>query len=277
MLKQVMAYVAAMVLAGSLFGSAASAAETVVLDGSTTVGPIAKAFAEYFEDNNPGVDVTVSESGSGNGAKSLINGTCDIGNMSRFMKIKEFKAAVANGVTPVAHVVAMDGIAMVVHPSNPVKELTLQQIKDIYLGKITNWRELGGPNMEIVVVSRDTNSGTYETFEGLVMNKEKVSSKAEVTGSNGQTRTRVQKTRGAIGYVGLGYVDRSLKSVPVNGVQASFRTVASGQYPISRPLYMFTNGYPKLGSPVHAFVTIHLSKKGQEMVKSIGFVPVTDY
>ena len=277
MLKQVMAYVAAMVLAGSLFGSAASAAETVVLDGSTTVGPIAKAFAEYFEDNNPGVDVTVSESGSGNGAKSLINGTCDIGNMSRFMKIKEFKAAVANGVTPVAHVVAMDGIAMVVHPSNPVKELTLQQIKDIYLGKITNWRELGGPNMEIVVVSRDTNSGTYETFEGLVMNKEKVSSKAEVTGSNGQTRTRVQKTRGAIGYVGLGYVDRSLKSVPVNGVQASFRTVASGQYPISRPLYMFTNGYPKLGSPVHAFVTIHLSKKGQEMVKSIGYVPVTDY
>jgi phosphate transport system substrate-binding protein len=249
----------------------------IAIDGSTTVGPIAKAFAEYYMEMNPGVNVTVSESGSGNGAKSLINGTCHIADMSRFMKDKEFKAAVDNGVMPVAHVVAMDGIAMIVHPSNPVKELSTAQIRDIYKGKITNWLELGGPNKAIVVISRDTNSGTYETFEKLVMNKEKMGQDIEYVGSNGAVRQRVQSTPAAIGYVGLGFIDRTVKDLKVEGISASNETVASGRYPIARPLYMFTNGYPKLGSHVHAFVTLHLSKKGQEIVQSIGFVPVTSY
>ncbi len=249
----------------------------IVVDGSTTVGPIAKAFAEYYMQTNPGVNITVSESGSGNGAKALINGTCHVADMSRFMKDTEFSAAVAKGVLPVAHVVAMDGIALIVHPSNPVKEISTDQIKDIYLGKITNWNQLGGPDRQIVVVSRDTNSGTYETFESLVMKGDKMFEKVEYLGSNGAIRQKVQSTAAAIGYVGLGFVDNSVKALVVNGVVCDRQTVASGKYAIARPLYMFTNGYPALGGHLHQFVTLHLSHKGQEMIESIGFVPVTAY
>lgn len=263
----------------------ASAESKVLLDGSTTVGPIAKAFAEYYMDINPDVNVTVSESGSGNGAKSLLNGACDIANMSRFMKENEFKACAEKGVMPVAHVVAMDGLPMLVHPSNPVDEVTIEQIRAIYMGKIRNWKELGGPDREIVVVTRDTNSGTYETFHNLVMThkvggekvKEKIMKDAEYVGSNGAARQRVQSTPAAIGYAGLGFVDDTVKALTVNGVEPNPRTVVSGIYPIARPLFMFTNGYPKLGSDVHAFVTIHLTEKGQEIVEDIGFVPVTAY
>ncbi|MFO7914298.1 MAG: phosphate ABC transporter substrate-binding protein, partial [Candidatus Krumholzibacteriales bacterium] len=151
----------------------------IVIDGSTTVGPIAKAFAEYYMSNHKDVNITVSESGSGNGAKSLLNKMCNIASMSRFMKDGEFSAAVNSGIMPVAHVVAVDGIAMIVHPSNPVKELTVKQVREIYQGKYTNWKQLGGPGVEIVMISRDTNSGTYETFEKLVMKKEKIEENAE--------------------------------------------------------------------------------------------------
>jgi phosphate transport system substrate-binding protein len=258
-------------------GSSLNAGEKIVIDGSTTVGPIAKAFAEYYMGINKDVNITVSESGSGNGAKSLINGACDIADMSRFMKDKEFKAAVEKGVLPVAHVVALDGIAMIVHPANPVGEITIDQIKDIYLGKITNWKDLGGPDKKIVMISRDTNSGTYETFEGLVMHKEKIAEGCEYVGSNGAVRGRVQSTPAAVGYVGLGFLDRSVKGLKVNGIYPTPRTVASGKYPIARPLFMFTDRYPKMGSHLYQFVNLYLTKKGQEIVERIGFVPVTEY
>ncbi len=260
--------------------SGAAAAQdnaNIVVDGSTTVGPIAKAFAEYYMGMHPDVNITVSESGSGNGAKSLINGTCQVADMSRFMKDTEFAAAIEKDVLPVAHVVAMDGIAMVVHPSNPVTGLTVEQVRDVYLGKIKSWKQVGGPDVPIIIISRDTNSGTYETFEGLVMKKEKIAEGAEYVGSNGAVRQRVQSTQGAIGYVGLGFVDRTVKAVEINGISATNQTVASGRYPIARPLFMFTNGYPKLGTPIHHFVTLHLSKQGQEIVQGIGYVPVTNY
>lgn len=258
-------------------GAWAADKDKVVVDGSTTVGPIAKAFAEYYMSMNKGVNIVVSESGSGNGAKSLINGTCDIADMSRFMKAEEFKAAVDKGVTPVAHVIAMDGIALIVNPANPVGELTTDQIKDIYTGKVTNWKEVGGPDVPIVKISRDTSSGTYETFEEMVMQKAKMAAGVEYVGSNGAIRAIVQKTQAAVGYVGLGFVDKTVKAVKVNGIEASMATVVSGRYPIARPLYMFTNGYPKLGSTVHHLVTMYLTPKGQEIVSEIGFVPVTQY
>lgn len=249
----------------------------IVLDGSTTVGPIAKAFAEYYMKMNSDVNVTVSESGSGNGAKSLINDACHIANMSRFMKDKEFKAAVNNGLTPVAHVVALDGIAIVVHPSNPISKLTVSQVRDIYTGKIDNWNQLGGPNQEIVMISRDTNSGTYETFEKLIMQKEEIHKNAEYVGSNGAARQRVQSTRGAIGYVGLGFVDRSVKALKINDVAPTPQTIASGKYPVARPLFMFTDGIPKMGSHLFSFINLYLTPKGQEIIESIGFIPVTSY
>jgi phosphate transport system substrate-binding protein len=271
---------AAILVAGALLCPAAGAAQgdakKIVMDGSTTVGPIAKAFAEYFKKHH-GVNVTVSESGSGNGAKGILNGTCDIGNMSRFMKDNEFKACVDKGVFPVAHVVALDGLPIIVHPSNPVKNLSIQQIHDIYAGKISNWKDLGGPDKEIVIISRDTNSGTYETFEKLVMKKDKITGKAEYVGSNGQMRARVQATPAAIGYAGLGFLDRTIKALTVNGIEATPKTVSTGVYPIARPLFMFTNGYPKMGSYVYQMVTLHLTEDGEKMVNEIGYVPVTSY
>ncbi len=248
----------------------------IVCDGSTTVGPIAKAFADYFM-KQTGVNVTVGESGSGNGAKSLINGTCDIGNMSRFMKETEFKAAVEKGVMPVATVIAMDGVCLIVHPSNPIKALTTDQVKGIYTGKIKKWSEIGGPDADIVIISRDTNSGTYETFAEKVLKEEKIASGVEYVTSNGAIRARVQNTPAAVGYVGLAFTTDGVKALEINGVMPTKRTIATGKYPVARPLFMFTNGYPKLGSPLHEFVTLYLTKKGQDIIDSVGFVPVTNY
>ncbi len=267
----------ALAVSASIMAGPAITAETIVIDGSTTVGPIAKAFAEYYMSLNKDVNITVSESGSGNGAKSIVNGTCDIADMSRFMKPTEFAAAVEKGRMPVAHVVAVDGIAMIVNPANPVKVLTVEQVRGIYTGAIKNWKEIGGPDVAIVRISRDTNSGTYETFESLVMNKEKIHEGVEYVGSNGAIRQRVQSTPAAIGYVGLGFVDRSVKALEINGIMPDRNTVSSGKYPIARPLFMFTNGYPELGSHLHAFITLYLTPRGQEIVEEIGFIPVTNY
>jgi len=269
----------AVVVAGLAFGAsrASGAQANISMVGSTTVGPLAKSFAEYYMELHKDVNITVKESGSGDGAKALVNNACDIANMSRFMRPEEVQAAVYGGVTPVAHVVAMDGLPVLVHPSNPVKGLTIDQVRDIYSGKITNWNELGGPDLKIVRFSRDTNSGTYETFKELVMGKVLIDPGTEYFNSNGAIRARVQATPAGIGYAGLGFVDRTVKALEINGVYPSKETVVSGRYPIARPLFMFTNGYPKLGSHVHALVTLYLTKKGQEIVEAIGFVPMTSY
>jgi len=256
---------------------AAGKPNQIIVDGSTTVGPIAKAFAEYYKAEHPEVNITVSESGSGNGAKGLINKTIDVGDMSRFMKPNEFQAAVNNGVLPVAFTVAMDGLPILVHPSNPVKGLTLDQVHDIFAGKIQNWKQVGGPSQKIVKVSRDTNSGTYETFETVVMRGDKIAGDTEYVGSNGAVKQRVQATPAAIGYAGLGFVDASVRALPINGIAPDAQTVSSGKYPIARPLFMFTNGHPELGTPLHEFVTLFLTPKGQELVEDVGFVPVTSY
>lgn len=264
------------VAALALCGAAASAETKIVIDGSTTVGPISKAFADFYKENHSGVNITISESGSGNGVKSLMNNACDIANMSRFMKPAEFKSCVDKGILPVAHVVAFDGLAVVVNPKNPVKALTISQIADIYTGKITNWKQLGGEDAKIVVVSRDTNSGTYETFNELVLKKAAISKDAEYVGSNGQARTRVNTTKNAIAYVGLGFVDDTVKPLSVEGILPTAKSVSTGKYPIARPLYMFTNGYPKMGSDVYNFVTLHLSKEGREIVSDLGYIPVCE-
>ena len=263
-------------LAAAAFTSAPAMAEkNIVIDGSTTVGPIAKAFADYYKEKT-GIGATISESGSGNGVKSLINGACHIANMSRFMKDCEFKTSVEKGILPVAHVVAFDGLAVVVDPANKVGALTMAQLADIYTGKIRNWKELGGDDAAIVVISRDTNSGTYETFNELVLRKNPVVKGAEYVGSNGQAKTRVASTKNAIAYVGLGFADDSVKTLSVDGILPSPKTIVSGKYPIARPLFMFTNKYPKMGTPVYDFVTLHLSEEGREIVRDLGYVPVAE-
>jgi len=254
-------------------GMVLAADNKIVMDGSTTVGPIAKAFAEYYMAKNPDVNITVSESGSGNGAKGIINQTCDIGNMSRPMKASEKKAAKDAGVLVIEHIVAMDGIAVVVHPSNPVGNLTVEQIKKIYTGEIKSWKELGGPDQAIVVISRDTNSGTYETFETIVMKGEKIGGGAEYVGSNGASRQRVMSTPAAIGYVGLAFTE-GVKALKVNGVDANHETVATKKYAISRPLYMYTNGRPKEGTALHEFINLHNTREGKKLIEDCGYVPL---
>lgn len=247
------------------------------MEGSTTVGPIADAFAEVFQKLHPDWTITVKKTGSGDGASALVDKRCDIANMSRFMKPEEFKKAVDNGVTPVAHAIAMDGVCIIVHPSNPLTEITIDQARKIYAGEVTHWKELGGPDVKIVAISRETNSGTYETFEHFVMGKTKMAAGVEYVTSNPQAHARVKSTAGAVSYVGLGFVDKDVKALKVNGILPTRKTIATGTYPLSRPLYMFTDGYPKLGSVLHAFVTYYLCEKGQEIIEAKGFVPLTQY
>ena len=261
----------------SLPGDQAMAAiddNAIIIDGSTTVGPIAKAFAEYYMGINPDVNITVSESGSGNGAKSLINGACDIADMSRPMKDDEVKAAEENGIHAVKHVVALDGIAIIVNPANSLQGLTVDQIHLIYAGKITNWSQVGGPNSKIVVISRDTNSGTYEMFDTYVMMKVKIAPSAEYVGSNGAIRQRVQITQGAIGYVGLGFVDPTVKAVTVNDITASTDTVLSGEYPLSRELYMYSNGEAQEGTHLYAFLDLCNQRAGKQIIDALGYIPL---
>ncbi len=255
----------------------AVAGQTLQIEGSTTVGPIADAFAETFKNKYAGLDITVKKTGSGDGAAALVDGRCDIAIMSRFMKAKEFKKAVENDIYPVAHVVAMDGVCVVVHPSNPIHELTTAQVRDIYMGNIINWKQLGGADLDIVAISRDTSSGTYETFHKLVMKKEEMAAGVEYVNSNPQAHARVKTTQGGIGYVGIGFLDSNVKALKLDGIMPSRQTIASGAFPVARPLFMFTNGYPKLGSMTHKFCAFYLSEMGQEIIEAKGFVPVTNY
>ncbi len=252
-------------------GATANAADkTIVLDGSTTVGPIAKSFATYFT-RKFGIRVTVSESGSGNGAKSLINHTCSIATLSRPMKAEELAAAKKIGVNPVAHVIALDGLAMVVHPGNPVRSLTKAQISSIYRGTVTNWQEVGGPNARIVVIQRESNSGTEDSFKELVVGKGvQITRNAETQASNGAVKNRVSTTPGAIGFLGLGFVDRSVKSVAVNGIAPTIPSVKNGTYPVTRPLYFYTDGAPS--GPVKQFIELSKTADGRRMISELGFV-----
>ena len=272
-----MALAAALLLSTTVVSVSWAEETKLQIEGSTTVGPIADAFTEAFKKMHKNLSITVKKTGSGDGAAALVDGRCDIAAMSRFMKEKEFKKAVDNGVMPVAHAIAMDGVCLVVHPSNPLSGLSTEQIRQIYTGQVTNWKSVGGADMPIVAISRDTSSGTYETFHNLVMNKEKMAGSVEYVNSNPQSHARVKTTAGAVGYVGLGFVDNDVKALKVDGVMPTRKTIASGVYPVSRPLFLFTNGYPELGSMVHAFCSFHLSEQGQDILEQKGFVPVTDY
>ncbi|TLU82460.1 MAG: PstS family phosphate ABC transporter substrate-binding protein [Chlorobium sp.] len=261
-------------LSATVFGVMASgtagATGKIVIDGSTTVGPIAKAFATHFT-KSTGVQVTVSESGSGNGAKSLINKTCDIATMSRPMKDKELAAARSKGVNPVEHIVALDGLCIVVHPSNRINSLTKAQIRGIYMGKYTNWSEIGGPNSSIVVIQRESNSGTADSFKELVMGKENpITKRAETQSSNGAIKSRVASTPSAISYIGLGFVDPSVKAVLVDGIEADVKTVKNNTYPIHRPLFMYTNGQPT--GAVKQFIDMPKTPEGKNIISETGFV-----
>lgn len=244
----------------------------LVIKGSTTVLPIAQKAAEAFMVQNPGIKISLSGGGSGNGIKAIIDGTAHIGNASRFIKAKEVSLANSKGVYPVPFRVALDAIVPVVNPGNSVHNLTMAQLKDIYLGKVTDWKELGGTPGKIVVISRDSSSGTFGVWKDLVMKKERVIPSALTVPSNGGIVQAVAKTPGAIGYVGLGYITKEIKAVKVNDIEGTEQNTLNGSFPISRGLFMFTKGWPK--ADTMKFISFILSKKGQELVKEAGSIPL---
>ena len=259
--------------ASLLAGIPVSAEELLNINGSTTVLPIAQKVAEAYMKENPAVKISVSGGGSGNGIKALIDGMTHIADSSRFIKDAEVKLALEKGAYPVPFAVAYDCIVPVVHPTNSVKNLTMDQLKAIYEGQITNWKTLGGPDLEIVVISRDTSSGTYEVWEEKVMKKQRVFPGALLQASSGAIVQAVSKNKHALGYVGFGYVDATVRALTVEGIEGNETTTLDGTYPISRPLYMFTSGWPT-GATLN-FINYMLNpQKGQKLVREAGFVPL---
>lgn len=253
------------------FGGMAWASD-ITMNGSTTVLPIAQSAAEKYMGSGSGVKITVSGGGSGNGIKAIIDGTTDIANSSRFIKTEEVKAAVEKGVYPVPFAIAIDAVIPVVHPDNPVQNLTIDQLQKIYAGAVTNWKDVGGEDRPIAVVGRDTSSGTYETWEGIVLKKERVTPRALVVASSGAMITTVAKNRNAIGYDGIGYINDTVKALTVDGTAGSGETALNGKYPVARFLYMFTEGWPQ--GDVLKFINWMLSDEGQKIVAAAGFVPL---
>ena len=251
----------------------AIAAGNIVIKGSTTVLPIAQAALEAYMKAHAGVDISLSGGGSGEGIKALIDKSADIATSSREIKDKEVELAKSGGINPVANTVAVDALTPIVHPKNKVNGLTIDQLSQIYQGKITNWKEVGGDNLQIVVVSRDSSSGTFETWGHLVLNNAKVTPRAQLQASNGAVVQAISKNRYAIGYIGMGYLNKSVKALTVNGIPATTKTALTKEYPIARSLYMYTNGQPT--GEIAGFIKFVLSPAGQKLVAKEGFIPLT--
>ena len=249
-----------------------AADKAFTIRGSTTVLPIAQNAAEIYMDRHDDVDISVQGGGSGVGVASIIDGTCDIADSSRAVKETEIHEAASKGVDLKANVIALDGIAVIVHPSNSLFQISKDQIKDIYTGKISNWADVGGKDGKIVVVSRDIASGTFEAFNELALDKEKVRPDALMQASNQGVATIISKTPAAIGYVGLGYLSSRVKALKVDGVIPGKETVISKEYALARPLYMYTNGEPQ--GVVKDFIDFILNEEGQKLVEELGFVGV---
>lgn len=244
----------------------------ITMSGSTTVLPIAQACAEEFMNLHPQVNISVRGGGSSIGIKDIMAGTVEIGNASRDAKAKEITQASQNGINLYQNIVANDGIAMIVNPKNTVNKLTLEQIQAIYTGKITNWKELGGPDMNIVLISRDTSSGTYEVFYEIAMKKQNIVQNCIMVASNNAAVTSVKDTPGAISYAGIGYLSSAVKPIQVNGVDPTPDNIISGKYPVARKLNMYTNGAPT--GITKDFMDFILSPAGQKIVEKQGFITI---
>jgi phosphate transport system substrate-binding protein len=261
-----------------------SAAQTIENKGSDTIVNLALAWAEAYAEVQPEVPISVTGGGSGTGIAAMINGTVDIANASRKMKSEEVGEARANGIEPVEHVIAGDAIAVVVHPSNPVDGLSIAQLSDVFTGQIANWREVGGQDQPIVLLSRESNSGTHVYFlervvrEGIKGDDRLFSPETLLMPSSEGISNEIRQNPNAIGYDGLGYVTHDQKTLCIIDqpgdpcVLPSVETVQDNSYPIARPLFMYTAGEP--AGPIREYLDWILSPEGQALVKELGFVPL---
>ncbi|MEA1980145.1 MAG: phosphate ABC transporter substrate-binding protein [candidate division Zixibacteria bacterium] len=254
------------------------ASQAITIKGSDTLVRLGQRWAEEYMKNNSGTVVQVSGGGSGTGIAALLNGTTDICEASRDMKEKEYKLAEHKGVTPYRVSVALDGIAVYLHKNNSVQELSLSQLKGIYTGSITNWKEVGGNDHLIILYGRENNSGTYAFFKKKVLNKEDYATKTQTLPGTAAVVNAVAKDEFGIGYGGLAWA----KGVKFAGVKESdtsvavmptVETVSDGTYPISRDLYWFFNGKPT--GELKKMLNWCLSEEGQKVSESIGYVPLS--
>ncbi|MCL2877604.1 MAG: phosphate ABC transporter substrate-binding protein [Acidobacteria bacterium] len=254
------------------------------IKGSDTIVNLIQVWAEKVVEYNPSYNIGVTGGGSGTGFAALINKTCDIAMSSREIEEKELTAAAEKNVAPIAYMVGLDGLAILVNKKNPVNKLTLEQLRDIFMAKITNWKEVGGENKRIVILSRESNSGTHMFFKEHVLRHDDKKSKDEfaprslLMPSSQAIYDEVSQNPNALGYVGMGYINDNVKalSVAVNENGDYFypdsKNVMTGEYPISRPLYLYTSGQPQ--GVVREFIDFALSDEGQRIVEETDFVPI---
>jgi len=284
MLKNMLIFLVLSAFAAS--GCGGSRKNSIQVKGSDTMVNLAQAWAEKYMERNPGDFIAVTGGGSGTGLSSLMSGSCGIAMSSRNIKEKEIALAKQKGVDPSEIKVALDGLAVVVHPANPVGKLTTDQLAGIFAGRITNWDEVGGNDEKIVVLSREVNSGTHVYFKEHVLRKGDPASDAEfapgalMLSSSQAIADEVAGNTAAIGYFGMGYISEKHKPVAIakdaesEYVEPTIENVLNNSYPISRPLLLYTNGLPQ--GLVKKFIDFALSKEGQEIVLATDFVPVNN-
>ena len=257
---------------------------SIQIKGSDTIVNLIQVWAERFVENKPDVNVGVTGGGSGTGFAALINNTCDIAMSSREIEERELDLAKNAGIDPVEFKVGLDGLAILVHKDNPVNKLTVSQLRDIFMAKITNWKEVGGEDRKIVILSRESNSGTHMFFKEHVVRLNDKKSKAEfapqalLMPSSQAIYDEIAQNPHALGYVGMGFMSQRVKALAVavdnkhGYIYPTLKNVLTGKYPISRPLYLYTNGQPK--GVVKMFIDYALSPEGQKVVAETDFVPI---
>lgn len=273
--KKLISILAGTLLVGSLVGcsngggSGASDATKITVSGSTSVGPTMEVLAENYQKANEGVTIEVQQVGSSAGITNTIDGTSQIGMSSRDLKDEEKSEGLEE------YQIAIDGIAVITNTANEVKDLTIEQVKDIYTGKITNWKEVGGKDADIVVVSREDGSGTRDGFQEIVgFESEELTGDAQISDGSGNIKTTVQGNENAIGYISFGYLDDSINSVKIGGVEPTEENVYNDSYPISRPFLLVTKG--EATDDAKAFIDYILSDDGQNTIKEEGFMSVNE-
>lgn len=252
------------------------------IKGSDTMVYLSKALAEEFMRRNQGSQLAVVGGGSGTGITALIDGTADIANVSRKMTPEEIAEARSQGIEPNEITVALDGLAIVVNKDNPVVQLNLAQLKDIFTGKITNWQQVGGKNEPVTLISREANSGTHAYFREHVLKNEAFAVNAVLVPTSKGVTTETEKTKGAVGYVGVGdaKADKNVKilniakEIGTTALDPGEENVKTGKYPISRPLYVYIAGQPQ--GKVKEFVDFMTGPDGQRIVEEQGYVPISD-
>ena len=249
---------------------------TMAIKGSNTVFPVAQLWVEELQEKYPDLQITLEGAGSSTGIAALFNGTAEIGNTSRWMKEAEIAKMHEEGRYFIPFVVAYDGIALIINKELGIDNITPKQLKDIYTGKAKRWSQINPnlPNKPIIFYTRNTASGTYETFSKKILGDDRMDPRARMVESTQLEMESVSKNPYAIAYVGYGYVNDKVKVLDLNGVTPTLDTILTSEYFLSRPLFMWvdaTDGFPNTGD-VKKYITFGLSKEGQELVEQAGYV-----